>query len=128
MRVSRQVYVIRGEVSARNGCFDVYVAVRDLTLRFPWDYRFTSFPPGQTRSLKRLRKFLTVILSLSDARNMISLKVDINFASQITAVCNAKYLIIIIYSEISDLIMGKCAMFRCVLRVTTTIAPITKEK
>lgn len=23
---------------------------------FPWDYRFTSFPPGQTKSLKKAKK------------------------------------------------------------------------
>lgn len=52
---------------ARNGCFDMYICVarseeekriHQLGGLPSGNYRFASFPPGQTRSLKGLRNFL----------------------------------------------------------------------
>lgn len=51
-----KLYVIRGEVSAGNGCFDMYVAVRDLTLSLPLGLSIYEFPTWANEKFKKTKK------------------------------------------------------------------------
>lgn len=49
-------YVIRSKVSARNGCFDVYVAVRDPVLWLPLRLSIYEFSTWANEKFKKAKK------------------------------------------------------------------------